>query len=230
MSGGNDVAWLLKQPLYRIVQYNYLFKKLLQCTASPSSLEHLALLNLINLIREMTFIIEQGLEESHKRRQQAFGENSPVIYRNITNTHQQYEGWNILFIGDESDRSKTRLQQAFGQSLEERPFIAESAQFRNYMISVILDPPLALVSQEVVMRLWDTTGLETFKRMLILQYPLTDLYLLCFTIDSKQSFKNIIPAVSNYNKRKSKFLIHLFVVVYRNKSLFREYSFFSGRN
>lgn len=180
--------------MYRISQYNYLFNNLLHCTASSSSLEHLALINLINLLREMNFIIEQGLSESQKRRERAFGD-STTLFHNIANTHQVYEGWNVLFIGDDTHRSKTRLQQAFGQSLEGK-FIAEGAHFRNYMISIILDPPLSLTSQEVVMRLWDTTGLENSKRMLALQYPLTDVYLLCFAINSKKQFRDIIPKVS----------------------------------
>ena len=68
--------------------------------------------------------------------------------------------------------------------------------FDNFSADVLIDGVPCTVG------LWDTAGQEDYDRLRPLSYPETDVFLLCFSIDSPNSFKNIkdkwYPEVSHH--------------------------------
>lgn len=57
--------------------------------------------------------------------------------------------------------------------------------FDNYETTVQID------GKQVFLGLWDTAGQEGYDRLRPLSYPQTDVFLICFSITSPQSFTNI---------------------------------------
>jgi small GTP-binding protein len=45
--------------------------------------------------------------------------------------------------------------------------------------------------KQVALTLWDTAGQEDYDRLRILSYPQTDIFLICFSLDSRVSFENV---------------------------------------
>jgi Ras-related C3 botulinum toxin substrate 1 len=57
--------------------------------------------------------------------------------------------------------------------------------FDNYSASVMVD------SRPITLGLWDTAGQEDYDRLRPLSYPQTDVFLICFALDSVTSFENV---------------------------------------
>ena len=68
--------------------------------------------------------------------------------------------------------------------------------FDNYSSRVLID------SHVVNLSLWDTAGQEDYDRLRPLSYPQTDVFLICYSIDSRSSFQNVklkwVPEIRLY--------------------------------
>ena len=61
--------------------------------------------------------------------------------------------------------------------------------FENYLVNTEVD------GQLVEMALWWTGSMEDFDRMRPLSYRNTDVILICFAIDDRESFENVMQTV-----------------------------------
>ncbi len=75
-------------------------------------------------------------------------------------------------------------------------FIVSSCRFDNYSENMEVN------GQFVRMNLWDTAGQEDYDRLRPLSYPQTDVFLVCFSVDSQTSFDHVhykwVPEVSHH--------------------------------
>jgi len=58
--------------------------------------------------------------------------------------------------------------------------------FDNYSDTVTVD------GQDYNLTLWDTAGQEEYERLRILSYPNTDVFLVCYSVNNRTSFSNLI--------------------------------------
>jgi Ras-related C3 botulinum toxin substrate 1 len=57
--------------------------------------------------------------------------------------------------------------------------------FDNYSTNVMVD------TRQITLGLWDTAGQEDYDRLRPLSYPSTDVFLICFSVDTLTSFENV---------------------------------------
>jgi Ras family protein A len=65
------------------------------------------------------------------------------------------------------------------------PEFSPATVFENYMADMEVE------GKQVELALWDTSGAEEYYRLRALNYPDTDVILMCFSIDSPDSLENI---------------------------------------
>ena len=127
-------------------------------------------------------MIETKLKEGTFARKKAFeGTNQLEVDLSLSNTQQRYEGYNVIIVGGKSEkRSKTGLQTALESAARPGEYEQDIPSFGNVVLSTILDPPLVSESQEVMLRFWDLTGFEDYPYLRELNFPFTDIFILCF--------------------------------------------------
>lgn len=89
----------------------------------------------------------------------------------------------LVIVGD-GNCGKTCLLIAFAKNLfnsEYRPTV-----FENYVADVQIG------NQTIELSLWDTSGQEDYDRLRPIQYPETDVILICFSVVWRDSFDNVI--------------------------------------
>ena len=70
----------------------------------------------------------------------------------------------------------------------------KNGQFMDVHVPTVLDEfsRIEIINGEkVAMTLWDTAGQEEFDRLRLLAYPRTNVFILCFSLASEESFSNI---------------------------------------
>lgn len=75
--------------------------------------------------------------------------------------------------------------------------------FRNLLSKIVIDGQMVIkwklkclnnltwFDSQIELALWDISGAEEYDRLLELSYPKADVVLLCFALDSRDSFKKI---------------------------------------
>ncbi|KAI1105966.1 putative RHO3 protein [Jackrogersella minutella] len=88
----------------------------------------------------------------------------------------------LVLLGDGAS-GKTSLLNVFTRGYF--PTVYEPTVFENYVHDIFVD------SVHIELSLWDTAGQEEFDRLRSLSYDNTDVVVLCFSIDSKDSLENV---------------------------------------
>jgi len=109
-----------------------------------------------------------------------YNEPSPIV----SNTHQSLiRTFKIVVIGDGAV-GKTSLLIRYTNNVYNGDYIP--TLFDNYSMMVNIDQQIYNIS------LWDTAGQEEYSALRSLSYPLTDCFLLCYSITIPSSLENII--------------------------------------
>lgn len=88
----------------------------------------------------------------------------------------------LVLLGDGAC-GKTSLLNVFTRGYF--PTVYEPTVFENYVHDIFVD------SVHIELSLWDTAGQEEFDRLRSLSYDDTDLIMLCYSVDSKDSLENV---------------------------------------
>ncbi|XP_059188520.1 rho-related GTP-binding protein RhoA-C-like [Centropristis striata] len=88
----------------------------------------------------------------------------------------------LVIVGDQAC-GKTCLFTVF--SKDQFPEVFVPTVFENYVVDIELD------GKQVELAFWDTSGQEDYPRLRPLNYPDTDVILMCFSFDSPDSLENI---------------------------------------
>ncbi|KAK7914514.1 GTP-binding protein RHO3 [Apiospora marii] len=88
----------------------------------------------------------------------------------------------LVLLGDGAS-GKTSLLNVFTRGYF--PTVYEPTVFENYVHDIFVD------SVHIELSLWDTAGQEEFDRLRSLSYDNTDVVVLCFSVDSKDSLENV---------------------------------------
>lgn len=88
----------------------------------------------------------------------------------------------LVLLGDGAS-GKTSLLNVFTRGYF--PTVYEPTVFENYVHDIFVD------NVHIELSLWDTAGQEEFDRLRSLSYDDTDLIMLCYSVDSKDSLENV---------------------------------------
>ncbi|PFH62253.1 hypothetical protein XA68_14384 [Ophiocordyceps unilateralis] len=102
----------------------------------------------------------------------------PVVLCGGSKTAQR----KLVLLGDGAC-GKTSLLNVFTRGYF--PTVYEPTVFENYVHDIFVD------GVHIELSLWDTAGQEEFDRLRSLSYDDTDLIMLCYSVDSKDSLENV---------------------------------------
>ncbi|KYK58936.1 hypothetical protein DCS_00063 [Drechmeria coniospora] len=88
----------------------------------------------------------------------------------------------LVLLGDGAS-GKTSLLNVFTRGYF--PTVYEPTVFENYVHDIFVD------NVHIELSLWDTAGQEEFDRLRSLSYDDTDLIMLCYSVESKDSLENV---------------------------------------
>ncbi|KAI9485273.1 MAG: GTP-binding protein Rho3 [Benjaminiella poitrasii] len=87
------------------------------------------------------------------------------------------------------------------------PQVYEPTVFENFVQEIVIN------GQKVELSLWDTAGQEEFDRIRLLSYEDTHVFMLCFSVENRDSFQNIpdkwIEEVTEHNPHAKLVLVAL---------------------
>ncbi len=92
------------------------------------------------------------------------------------------KGIKCLVMGDESVGKTTLLISYITNNF---PQDYMPTVFYNYSINVMVD------GKQINLGLWDLSGQEDYDRLRPLSYPMTDVFLVCFSVVSPASYENV---------------------------------------
>ncbi|RKU43213.1 Rho GTPase [Coniochaeta pulveracea] len=94
-------------------------------------------------------------------------------------------GWQLTStcLSGDGACGKTSLLNVFTRGYF--PTVYEPTVFENYVHDIFVD------GTHIELSLWDTAGQEEFDRLRSLSYDDTDLIMLCYSVDSKDSLENV---------------------------------------
>jgi len=98
---------------------------------------------------------------------------------------------------------KTCMLMAYSQDVFPNDY--EPTVFDNFVTSIVVN------GEFIRLGLWDTAGVEDMARLRIVSYPMTDVFLICFSIERRKSFDNVracwVPEVRHHNPRTPVILV-----------------------
>jgi len=123
----------------------------------------------------------------------------------------------LVIVGDGAC-GKTCLLIVF--SKKEFPAVYVPTVFENYVADVEVD------NKKVELALWDTAGQEDYDRLRPLSYPDSDVILICFSVDNRDSLENVTekwnPEVLHFCDGVPKILVALKADLREDENVIRE--------
>ena len=109
----------------------------------------------------------------------------------------------LVAIGDTAS-GKTSLLARLGTQRFQSEYVP--TEFDNHTSTLVID------GRHFNLGLWDTAGQSDYDYMRPISYPQTDIFLICFNVSNRESFKNVkvwISEARTYAKTASLFLVGL---------------------
>lgn len=116
----------------------------------------------------------------------------------------------LLIVGD-GGCGKTCLLKVFSKGTF--PDAYDLPTFDSYEADIEID------GNQIRLALWDTAGQEDFDRLRHLSYPNTDVILMCFSVESRVSFENVL---SKWTPEVKRFCSKVPIILVGNKKDIRD--------
>ena len=119
------------------------------------------------------------------------------VYNDKKNRDQRPEcdyGFKLIIIGDAGAGKSSFMHQFLEGKFRKQSTHTIGVEFGTKIIS--------LGNRQIKLQIWDTAGQEDYDRLRPLSYPQTDVFLVCFSVVSNPSFKNVklkwIPEINHH--------------------------------